>query len=118
MEANGRGLQDGFNALARQAGLFPRFECIGYPVWSLLKFRDTAGQDSLLERSLFQQEVVKRGILQLVTHNMTAAHDMVSTEQSLETYAAVFKTLASWLADANPDRFLEGPMIQPVFRVR
>ena len=99
MAANGRRLQDGFNALAKLAGLFPRFQCIGYPVWSLLKFRDAGGKDSLLERSLFQQEVVKRGILQLVTHNMTAAHDDASTERTLEIYAAVLKTLAGWLAD-------------------
>jgi len=118
MEANGRRLQDGFNALAKQAGLFPRFQCVGYPAWSLLKFRDAEGRDSLLERSLFQQEVVKRGVLQIVTHNMTAAHDNVSTEQTLEAYAAALKTLAGWLADANPARFLEGPMIQLIFRVR
>ncbi len=118
LEGQGRRLQDGFNALAREAGLFPRFECIGFPFWSLLKFRDAEGKDSYLERSLWQQECVKRGILQLVTHNMTAAHDNGAVEQTLETYAAVFKTLALWLADSNPTRFLEGPMIQPVFRVR
>ena len=118
MEANGRRLQDGFNALAKQAGLYPRFECVGFPVWSMLKFCDPMGRDSLLERSLFQQESVKRGLLHLVTHNMTAAHDTVSTEQTIEIYAAVFKTLAGWLSDSNPVRFLEGPMIQPVFRVR
>ena len=118
IEANGRRLQDGFNALAKQAGLFPRFQCVGYPNWSLLKFRDAAGNDSFLERSLFQQESIKRGLLQLVTHNMTAAHDTVSTEQTLQIYAAVFKTLAVWLASPNPASFLEGPMIQPVFRLR
>ena len=118
IEANGRRLQDGFNALAKQAGLFPRFQCVGYPNWSLLKFRDAAGNDSFLERSLFQQECIKRGLLQLVTHNMTAAHDTVSTEQTLQIYAAVFKTLAVWLASPNPAGFLEGPMIQPVFRLR
>jgi hypothetical protein len=26
--------------------------------------------------------------------------------------------LASWATDADPARFLEGPMTQPVFRVR
>jgi glutamate-1-semialdehyde aminotransferase/spore coat polysaccharide biosynthesis protein SpsF (cytidylyltransferase family) len=118
MEANGRRLQDGFNALAKLAGLFPRFECVAHPTWSLLKFRDTQGRDSLLERSLFAQEAVKRGILLLATHNMTAAHDAAIIEQTLEAYAAVFKTLADWLSDPRPARFLEGEMIQPVFRVR
>ena len=118
MESNGRRLQQGFNALAKKAGLAERFHCCGQPVWSLLQFRDAQGKDSFLERSLLQQEVTKRGILLLATHNMTAAHDVVSTEQTLEVYAAAFKTLAGWLAEPDPSRFLEGPMIQPVFRVR
>ena len=49
---------------------------------------------------------------------MTAAHDAVSTEHTLECYAAVLKTLAGWLAEPDPAVFLEGAMIQPVFRVR
>jgi glutamate-1-semialdehyde 2,1-aminomutase/spore coat polysaccharide biosynthesis protein SpsF len=118
MEAQGRRLQDGFNALAQQAGLAHRFQCVGHPRWSLLKFRDADGNDSLLERSLFQQEVIKRGILLLVTHNMTAAHNLESTERTLEAYAAAFKTLAGWLSEPDPAQFLEGEMIQPVFRVR
>jgi glutamate-1-semialdehyde 2,1-aminomutase/spore coat polysaccharide biosynthesis protein SpsF len=118
MESNGRTLQEGFNALAKCSGLSPRFECVGHPTWSLVKFRDAQGKDSLLERSLFTQEAVKRGVLLLATHNMTAAHNATVVEQTLEAYAAVFKMLAGWLADPNPARFLEGEMIQPVFRVR
>jgi glutamate-1-semialdehyde aminotransferase/spore coat polysaccharide biosynthesis protein SpsF (cytidylyltransferase family) len=118
IKENGRRLQDGFNALAKTAGLQNRFVCEGYPNWSILRFRDADGRDSLLERSLWQQECVKRGILQLVTHNMTAANDHSSTDQTLEVYAEVFKTLSDWLSDGNPSRFLEGEMIQPVFRVR
>jgi glutamate-1-semialdehyde 2,1-aminomutase/spore coat polysaccharide biosynthesis protein SpsF len=118
MEANGRRLQEGFAALVKEAGLGERFLCVGHPTWSLLKFRDAAGKDSLLERSLFQQEAIKRGLLLLVTHNLTAAHDETAVERTLEVYAAVLKTLAGWLSDPAPARFLEGPMIQPVFKVR
>src|SRR5262249_54221730 len=118
MNANGSRLQQGFNALAKHAGLFPRFECVGRPTWSLLKFRDDTGKDSLLERSLFAQEAVKRGVLLLLTHNRTAAHDEPVIEQTLEAYAGVFKTLANWLSDPDPAAHLDGPMIQPVFRVR
>jgi len=54
----------------------------------------------------------------LATHNLTAAHNSSAIHQTLETYADVFKTLASWTEDSNPARFLEGPMSQPVFKVR
>jgi glutamate-1-semialdehyde 2,1-aminomutase/spore coat polysaccharide biosynthesis protein SpsF len=118
IHSSGRVLQDGFNALAKAAGLAERLACLGYPSWSLLKFHDAAGKDCLLTRSLFAQEVVKRGVLQLVTHNLTAAHDDAAVEHTLEAYAGVIKTLAEWLSDAAPERHLQGPMIQPVFRVR
>ena len=108
MEYQGRRLQDGFNALAKAAGLAQRLQCVGYPRWSLLKFKDAAGKDCLLTRSLFSQEIVKRGVLQLVTHNMSAAHDDRAVEQTLEVYAAVFKTLAQWLSASDPAQYLEG----------
>ncbi len=118
MEANGRILQDGFNTLAKEAGLSGRLKATAHPTWSLLKFHDGDGNDSQLLRSLLQQEAVKRGILLLATHNLTAAHDLTDIHQTLEAYAEVFKTLSEWVQDADPARFLEGPMIQPVFRVR
>jgi len=118
MEAKGRRLQDGFNVLATQAGLADQMQCIGHPNWTLLKLMDAKGNNSALVRSLFIQEVNKRGILSLAVHNMTAAHDDSAIEQTLEVYATVLKTLAGWLDDRQPARFLEGPEIQPVFKVR
>lgn len=118
IEVNGTRLQEGVNALAKHAGLQGRLQCVGWPWWSLLTFKDERGAESLQLRSLFQQEAIKRGLLLLVTHNMTSAHTGSVVEQTLERYAAVFKTLAQWLREPDPSRFLEGPMIEPVFRVR
>jgi glutamate-1-semialdehyde aminotransferase/spore coat polysaccharide biosynthesis protein SpsF (cytidylyltransferase family) len=118
MESNGRTLQDGFNTLATEAGLSDRLKATAHPTWSLLKFRDNDGNDSQLLKSLFQQEATKRGVLLLATHNLSAAHDLPDIHQTLEAYAEVFKTLSGWLQEPDPARFLEGPMIQPVFRVR
>lgn len=118
LESSGRTLQDAVNAMAKESGLGQRIRAVGRPQWSLLKFFDQNGADSPLLRNLFQQEVVKRGILFLASHNVTAAHETTAIHQTLEAYAEVFKTLASWVGDPNPARFLEGPMTQPVFRVR
>jgi glutamate-1-semialdehyde aminotransferase/spore coat polysaccharide biosynthesis protein SpsF (cytidylyltransferase family)/predicted dehydrogenase len=118
IEANGRILQEGLNVLAKEAGLQERIKCIGYPSWSLIKFLDADGKDSFLVRSLFTQECVKRGVLLLVTHNMTAAHDPLAIEQTLKVYAEVCKTVAKWLDDPHPEQYLEGDIIQPVFKVR
>jgi glutamate-1-semialdehyde aminotransferase len=83
-----------------------------------MKFRDANGADSALMKNLFQQEAIKRGVLLLSTHNMTAAHDGPAVQRTLEAYAELIKTLERWMHDSNPPRFLEGEMSQPVFRVR
>jgi glutamate-1-semialdehyde aminotransferase/spore coat polysaccharide biosynthesis protein SpsF (cytidylyltransferase family) len=118
LEANGRTLRDGVNAMAKEAGLGARIKALGRPQWALLKFTESVGTDSPLLRNLFQQEAIKRGVLLLATHNITAAHDNTAIHQTLEAYAEVIKTLAHWSQDPEPARFLEGPMTQPVFRVR
>ena len=118
IEGNGRTLQQGLQCLAKEAGLAGRIGTVGRPQWSLVKFRNPDGSDSAVLKNLFQQEAVKRGILLLATHNMTAAHDAAAIEQTLQVYAEVMKTLAGWLSDPHPERFLEGAMAQPVFKVR
>jgi hypothetical protein len=102
--------------MAKEAGLFPRIKAVGRPQW--LKFAESDGTNSPLRKHLFQQEAIKRGVLLLVTHNISTAHDNAAIHQTLETYTEVIKTLAGWLQDSDPARFLEGPMPQPVFRVR
>ena len=118
MESNGRVLQDGLKVMIEEAGLHARIRCLGRPQWSLLKFLDGHDKDDLVLKNLFQQEAVKRGVLVISTHNMTAAHDGPAVQETLEVYAEVLKTLAGWIDDPNPVRFLEGKMSQPVFRVR
>jgi glutamate-1-semialdehyde 2,1-aminomutase/spore coat polysaccharide biosynthesis protein SpsF len=118
INVNGRLLQEGLNAMSSQAGLQDRIKCVGYPFWSLIRFLDADGRDSLLVRSLFAQECVKRGVLLLATHNMTAAHDPLAIEGTLKVYAEVCKTMAKWLNESHPEVHLEGEMIQSVFRVR
>lgn len=118
LESAGRTLKDAVNAMAKEAGLGQRIRAVGRPQWALLKFSDEKGAESPLLKNLFQQEAVKRGILLLATHNVTAAHDGPAIQQTLEKYGEVIKTLAEWAQDSNPARFLEGPMSQPVFRVR
>tara|TARA_R110002096_G_scaffold25004_4_gene78625 strand:+ start:5549 stop:7618 length:2070 start_codon:yes stop_codon:yes gene_type:complete len=118
MDGLGRTLLDGVNTLAKEAGLENRIRAVGRPSWSMIQFTDDEGENCMLSRSLFQQEVVKRGILILTTHNMCAAHTQRDVEKALEAYASTFKLLADWLTDANPMQYLQGEPIEQLFRVR
>jgi glutamate-1-semialdehyde 2,1-aminomutase/spore coat polysaccharide biosynthesis protein SpsF len=114
----GSRVQDGLNTMAREAGLGHLLQCVGRPSWSLVNFLDEEGEWSYLLYSLFLQEAVKRGILMVGSHDMTAAHGAETSERTLVVYAEVVKTIAGWLDDRDPARFLEGEMVQPVFRPR
>src|SRR5207253_5632860 len=70
----GARLRDGYNALAREAGLADRTRCIGYAPRTVLTFTDRVGVDSLAMKSLFQQEMIKRGILIAGGFNLCYAH--------------------------------------------
>jgi glutamate-1-semialdehyde aminotransferase/spore coat polysaccharide biosynthesis protein SpsF (cytidylyltransferase family) len=118
MEANGITLQDCVNVMSKEADLGERVKCVGRPTWSLIEFSEADGGDSAIMKDLFQQECLKRGILIHNTHNISAAHNNQDIQQTLEAYAEVLKTLASWIGDPNPSRFLEGSPSRPIFRVR
>ena len=118
IKSNGKKLQDGLNVMSREAGLQDCIKCVGHPSWSLIRFSDIADCESAVIRTLFIQELNKRGILSLGAHNMSTSHGHAHIEQTLHTYANVLKTISGWLNETQPESFLEGPIIRPVFQAR
>ena len=112
----GRKLQDGYNALAAGLGLAARTRCIGLPPRTVLTFTDARGQDSLAMKSLFQQEVVQRGILNAGGFNLCYRHDDTDVARTLEACRAALGVLAEALTADDVEGRLRGPVIQPVFR--
>jgi glutamate-1-semialdehyde 2,1-aminomutase/spore coat polysaccharide biosynthesis protein SpsF len=112
----GRMLQDGYNALAAEAGLAQHTRCIGLAPRTVLTFTDGKGQESLAMKSLFQQEVIRRGILNAGGFNICYRHSDADVERTLEACRAALRVLADALAAANVEGRLRGPVIQPVFR--
>tara|TARA_B100001123_G_scaffold450137_1_gene618746 strand:- start:3609 stop:5633 length:2025 start_codon:yes stop_codon:yes gene_type:complete len=118
IKSNGKKLQDGLNVMSSEAGLQDCIKCVGHPSWSLIRFSDIADCESAVIRTLFIQELNKRGILSLGAHNMSTSHGNAHIEQTLHTYANVLKTISGWLNETQPESFLEGPIIRPVFQAR
>src|SRR5438067_6932150 len=72
--AAGNALADGATVLAAQAGLASRFRVQGHPHWTLVRFLDAAGKaDDPVLKALWVQEVHRRGVFILATHNVSAA---------------------------------------------
>ena len=119
MEAAAVPLADGARAFADLSGLGSRFITQGHRNWLFLRFVDDAGADDPVLRALWLQEVTRRGVLVISTHNISAALTRADVEMVLEAYAAAFKFIADLVANGvELESQLDGPIPTPAFRVR
>lgn len=119
MDAAGTALADGARALAELAGLGHRFAVQGHRNWLLLRFLDALGEDDPILRALWLQEVTRRGVLIISTHNISAALGRAEVEHVLAAYAAAFKYIGGLVAAGSAlEAHLDGPVPTPAFRVR
>lgn len=114
MEARGRELQDGVNEVARDLGIQDVFEVTGRPTNLIYVTRDQAAQRSQAFRTLFMQELIKRGILG-PSFVISYAHGTEDIERTVEAARGALQVYARALEDGF-DKYLEGPSVQPVFR--
>src|ERR1017187_4533839 len=112
----GTRLKEQTNRLIESNKLSDYVACVGLAPWTSLRFRDSEGKDSLLLRSLFQQEVLKRGLLTHGNHMLTLSHDDAIIEETLKSYEEAFEVLADALATGSVEKRLEGPPLQPILR--
>ncbi|MEO5374466.1 MAG: glutamate-1-semialdehyde 2,1-aminomutase [Alphaproteobacteria bacterium] len=110
----GRALTEGLNAAAADAGVAQAFQAYGFPCSPAFATLDAQGQPSMALRTLFLQEMVRRGVIINYiapgwSHDAEAvAATVVAARESLAVYA---RALAEGV-----DGLLEGPAIKPVFR--
>lgn len=112
----GARLRDGYNALASTAGLAPATRCAGLPPRTVMTFTDERGEESMVLKSFFQQECLKRGVLFSGGQNICYRHTDRDIEQTLHVYQEVMGLLAEAIRSGSVEATLEGPAVQPVFR--
>jgi glutamate-1-semialdehyde aminotransferase len=119
MDAAGRRLRDGAMALAEAAGLGARFATLGHPAWLLLRFLDAAGADDPILRALWLQEVTRRGVLLISTHNTCAALGQAEVDRVLRAYAEAFKYVGAEVRKGTDlSALLDAPVPTPAFKAR
>jgi glutamate-1-semialdehyde aminotransferase/spore coat polysaccharide biosynthesis protein SpsF (cytidylyltransferase family) len=112
----GRKLKDGFNVLARLYGIEANAQCVGLPPHTVTVFRDDDGQESLLLKSLFAQECLKRGVLFSGVQNICFSHNDRDIDLTLRVFRAAMEILAQAIHADDAHERLEGEPVQPVFR--
>lgn len=114
----GEKLTNGYNELAQAFGLIDYTKCIGLPDHSAFYFVDTEGKESLEMKSLFQQELLKRGILTIGVHVICFSHSDKDVAQTLEAYGDAMRVLRQAVDEGDIEKYLEGRKVQPVIRKR
>jgi glutamate-1-semialdehyde aminotransferase len=112
----GQRLRDGFNALARAAGLERHTECVGYPPRTVITFSDPAGGDPAVLKTLFLQEAIRRGVLLGGGMNVSFSHDDDDVATTLAAYEAALGVVAEAVRAGDAAQRLQGRVVEPVFR--
>ena len=109
-------IKDGLTVLARQFGVENFVRCAGLPPRTVVSFFDESGRESLLVKSLFQQECLKRGVLFSGGHNLCYSHSNEDIELTLRAYRAAMEITGDAIRGNKVEAMLEGQPVQPVFR--
>ncbi|WP_219825598.1 glutamate-1-semialdehyde 2,1-aminomutase [Nonomuraea typhae] len=114
MEERGRALADGVNEAARDLGVAPHVEVVGRPSCLIFTTRDPDGRPSQAFRTLFLQELLRRGVL-CQSFVVSAAHTPEDIELTVEAARAALIVYGKALED-GVDRFLTGAPVAPALR--
>jgi glutamate-1-semialdehyde aminotransferase len=114
LKAQGKKLKDGYNSIAQKLGI-DYTKAVGYEWRSMATFDAKAG-DPLVQKSLMQQEMIKRGVLWQSFHNMSFSHSDADIDYTLQALEASLFVLKKAVAENKLNEMLKGEPVQPVFR--
>ncbi len=114
LHEQGTALVSGATELAARHGIADQFEVIGRPANLIYVTRDADGRRSQPFRTLFMQEMIKRGILG-PSFCLSYSHTPQDIATTLDALDGALEVYARALDD-GVERHLVGRSVQPVFR--
>jgi glutamate-1-semialdehyde 2,1-aminomutase len=118
LRARGKVVMEGVSQRIAKYGMGDFLASAGDPTWSFLLFTDAEGVNAFEMKTLFQQEMFKRGILAFGTHNMSYAHSEADVARLLEVYDEIFPMIRDAVRNRAMRQYLECEPLQPLFKVR
>jgi len=119
---NGKKIKSGINKLITKYKLEEIVQCIGLDGHSKLKFNEIEPDGPFYIKSLFQQEMLFKGILHFGVNNFAYTHSTKEIELTLLAFEETFRKIKQATDDGNSteayERLLKGKPICPVFQVR
>ena len=110
----GERLRSGVREAARANGVANHFDVLGNPTNLVYETRDRTGQPSQPFRTLFLQELIRRGVL-APSFVVSYSHRDEDIDATVDAVAEAFAVYRRALED-GPEPYLVGRPVRPVFR--
>jgi glutamate-1-semialdehyde 2,1-aminomutase len=110
----GKKLREGVNAAAKDAGVAEQVQCIGRDCALLFTTRDAEGRPSQEFRTLFMQEMIRRGVL-APSFVVSYSHSDADIEYTINAAAEVLQIYRK-AREGKISDYLIGRPVKPVFR--
>jgi len=114
----GNDLANNVNEIITDVGLDNCLSLSGHPTWKILKWQDHEVASSAEIKTLFLQEMFKRGVLILSSHNVSLSMNRRKISQMSQIYAEVLSLISLALNKGTVKVLLEAPPLVPLFKVR
>jgi glutamate-1-semialdehyde 2,1-aminomutase len=111
-------LLERLNKLINDNNLTDIFWTSGHPAWSFLHIKEQQKYNSFEIKTFFLQEMLKRGILTLGTHNLSFSHTKKEIDKLLEAYADVLPMIKKNIDNQTLLENIYGEILKPLFKVR
>lgn len=114
----GQKLLTGVEKIIEENEIGDIFSIGGQPTWTILGMKDTEKYNSWTLKTLYMQEMLKRGILTLGSHEITYAHTNQDIDKLLKAYSEVIPILKDGIRNNKVIELLDCEPLVPLFKVR
>ena len=111
-------LLEKLNQLINDKNLGDIFRTSGHPSWSFLHIKEQEKYNTFEIKTFFLQEMFKRGILTLGSHNISFSHTKEIVDQLLDVYTEVLPMVKENIKNQTLLENIQGDVLQPLFTVR
>jgi glutamate-1-semialdehyde aminotransferase len=118
LELTGSKIIEGVSKIVADNELNEIFSISGHPSWSFINIARKSIDETMLLKTLFLQEMFKRGILILSTHNISYAHSSSDVTKLLAAYSETMDIIKNSIRNNNVRDYLECEPLKLLFKVR
>ena len=117
LAGQGEILRQNVSDLLQENKLTQSLSISGHPSWTFLIFKDGSRVSGWELKTLFMQEILRRGVISFGTHNISFAYGADEIKCVTDVYAEVFPLLRQAEVEGIGD-LLRCEPLEPLFKVR